>query len=145
MAEIQEKFLSAAMANKETMVKNADGMTEQGSIAKGEGATVGPNGTVETKLATAETNPNGAAATNHSLTPGDTEQTPNSSKGADVANGQTDTDGAKVDPKSAERKEFLEAQAEFQANMQMFNNVANMTATTINTLGEALTGLSRKQ
>jgi heme oxygenase len=41
--------------------------------------------------------------------------------------------------------DFLDAQSKFQANMQMFNNIANLTATTIKTLGEACTSLSRKQ
>jgi hypothetical protein len=39
----------------------------------------------------------------------------------------------------------LNAQAEYQANMQMFNNIATMTSTTIKTLGEAMAGLARKQ
>jgi hypothetical protein len=43
------------------------------------------------------------------------------------------------------RKEFISAQSEFSANMQLFNQTATMTATTIKTLGEALAAISRKQ
>lgn len=40
---------------------------------------------------------------------------------------------------------FLTAQAEYQASMQMFNMMANMTSTTLKTLGEGLTAIARKQ
>jgi hypothetical protein len=43
------------------------------------------------------------------------------------------------------RKEFMKAQSEFSANMQMFNQTATMTATTLKTIGEALAAISRKQ
>jgi hypothetical protein len=43
------------------------------------------------------------------------------------------------------RMKFMEAQAEYSANMQMFNQVATMTATSLKTLGEALAAISRKQ
>jgi hypothetical protein len=115
MAKIQEKFLSAAMANKDTMIANSDGMTQQAEPAANGGATVGPNGTTQTK------------------------------KAADT-NTQTDTANSKTqEEQKKEREDFIDAQAKFQANMQMFNNIATMTSTTIKTLGEALTGLSRKQ
>jgi hypothetical protein len=43
------------------------------------------------------------------------------------------------------RDEFLKAQSEYQANIQMFNMVANMTATSLKSLGEGLTAIARKQ
>ncbi|MCF6363279.1 MAG: hypothetical protein L3J88_08035, partial [Gammaproteobacteria bacterium] len=39
-------------------------------------------------------------------------------------------------------KEFLAAQSEYQANMQMFNMTANMTATSLKSLGEGLTAIA---
>jgi hypothetical protein len=66
--------------------------------------------------------------------------------------GQTQTpeqkkeaDQAKQDDKDAKRDLFVKAQSEYQANMQMFNMMANMTATSIKSLGEGLTSLARKQ
>ncbi|MES9942236.1 MAG: hypothetical protein ABW104_19830 [Candidatus Thiodiazotropha sp. 6PLUC2] len=47
--------------------------------------------------------------------------------------------------KEKQRNEFLEAQSQYQANMQMFNMVANMTATSLKSLGEGLTSIARKQ
>jgi hypothetical protein len=44
-----------------------------------------------------------------------------------------------------QEKEFLKAQSEYQANIQMFNMMANMTATSLKTLGEGLTAIARKQ
>ncbi|MES9853152.1 MAG: hypothetical protein ABW170_15150 [Candidatus Thiodiazotropha sp. L084R] len=43
------------------------------------------------------------------------------------------------------RDEFLQAQSRYQANMQMFNMIANMTATSLKSLGEGLTSIARKQ
>jgi hypothetical protein len=43
------------------------------------------------------------------------------------------------------RDKFLIAQSEYQANMQMFNMMANMTATSLKSLGEGLTSIARKQ
>ncbi|MES9853159.1 MAG: hypothetical protein ABW170_15185 [Candidatus Thiodiazotropha sp. L084R] len=43
------------------------------------------------------------------------------------------------------RNEFLMAQSHYQANMQMFNMVANMTATSLKSLGEGMTSIARKQ
>jgi hypothetical protein len=43
------------------------------------------------------------------------------------------------------RNEFLMAQSHYQANMQMFNMVANMTTTSLKSLGEGLTSIARKQ
>jgi hypothetical protein len=43
------------------------------------------------------------------------------------------------------RKEFMKAQSQYSANMQMFNQTATTTATTLKTLGEALAAISRKQ
>jgi hypothetical protein len=43
------------------------------------------------------------------------------------------------------RGEFMAAQSEFQANFQMFNMMANMTATSLKSLGEGLTSIARKQ
>ena len=47
--------------------------------------------------------------------------------------------------KEGKEQEFLDAQAEYQANMQMFTMMANMTATTLKSLGEGLTAIARKQ
>ncbi len=44
-----------------------------------------------------------------------------------------------------DREEFIQAQSEYQANMQMFNMMANMTATSLKSLGEGLTAIARKQ
>ena len=49
------------------------------------------------------------------------------------------------DTKKASRGEFMAAQSEFQANFQMFNMMANMTATSLKSLGEGLTSIARKQ
>jgi len=46
---------------------------------------------------------------------------------------------------SEDSKLFLKAQSEFQANMQMFNMMANMTATSLKSLGEGMTAIARKQ
>jgi hypothetical protein len=46
---------------------------------------------------------------------------------------------------AAKRDKFLTAQSEYQANIQMFNMVANMTATSLKSLGEGLTSIARKQ
>jgi hypothetical protein len=43
------------------------------------------------------------------------------------------------------REEFLTAQSEYQANTQMFNMMANMTATSLKSIGEGLTSIARKQ
>ena len=51
------------------------------------------------------------------------------------------TDDQKLD----KRQEFSKAQSEFQANMQMFNMLANMTATSLKSIGEGLTSIARKQ
>lgn len=40
---------------------------------------------------------------------------------------------------------FLEAQAQFTANMQLFNLFANQSATALKTIGEGLAGVARKQ
>jgi hypothetical protein len=61
---------------------------------------------------------------------------------------QENTPDSQSTDKSAEdekRKKFMEAQSEYSANMQMFNQVATTTATTLKTLGEALAAISRKQ
>ena len=57
----------------------------------------------------------------------------------------SDPSGGTTDEAKAERKEFLKAQNEFQANMQMFNMTANTTATTLKSIGEGLTAIARKQ
>ena len=44
-----------------------------------------------------------------------------------------------------QRNEFIKAQSEYQANMQMFNMMANMTSTSLKSIGEGLTALARKQ
>jgi hypothetical protein len=49
------------------------------------------------------------------------------------------------DAQKASRGEFMAAQSEFQANFQMFNMMANMTATSLKSLGEGLTSIARKQ
>jgi hypothetical protein len=41
--------------------------------------------------------------------------------------------------------EFLTAQSEYQANMQMFNMMANASGTSLKSIGEGLTALARKQ
>ncbi|MCG7926413.1 MAG: hypothetical protein JAY67_12825 [Candidatus Thiodiazotropha taylori] len=50
-----------------------------------------------------------------------------------------------AEEQEAQRNQFLEAQSQYQANMQMFNMVANMTATSLKSLGEGLTSIARKQ
>ncbi|MFK7854307.1 MAG: hypothetical protein AB8B79_09355 [Granulosicoccus sp.] len=40
---------------------------------------------------------------------------------------------------------FLEAQAQFTANMQSFNLFANQSATALKTIGEGLASIARKQ
>ncbi|MCG7911429.1 MAG: hypothetical protein JAY82_16830 [Candidatus Thiodiazotropha taylori] len=52
---------------------------------------------------------------------------------------------ARQKDEEAARNEFLMAQSQYQANMQMFNMVANMTATSLKSLGEGLTSIARKQ
>jgi hypothetical protein len=46
---------------------------------------------------------------------------------------------------ATKRDAFITAQSEYQANMQMFNMIANMTATSLKSLGEGLTAIARKQ
>jgi hypothetical protein len=65
-------------------------------------------------------------------------------------NGSAAISGGDSKDKSAQEKQrnaFLEAQSQsqYQANMQMFNMVANMTSTLIKTLGEGLASIVRKQ
>jgi hypothetical protein len=50
-----------------------------------------------------------------------------------------------AEDQETQRNAFLEAQSQYQANMQMFNMVANMTATSLKSLGEGLTSIARKQ
>ena len=45
----------------------------------------------------------------------------------------------------ANRREFILAQSQFQANMQLFNMMANMTSTSLKSLGEGMTSIARKQ
>jgi len=52
--------------------------------------------------------------------------------------------GSSGDDKKASN-EFLIAQSEYQANMQMFNMMANASATSLKSIGEGLTALARKQ
>ena len=56
-------------------------------------------------------------------------------------------DGTDEEKKAAEqnRREFLLAQSQYQANIQMFNMMANMTATSLKSIGEGLTAIARKQ
>ena len=42
-------------------------------------------------------------------------------------------------------QDFLTAQSEYQADMQMFNMIANASATSLKSIGEGLTALARKQ
>lgn len=49
------------------------------------------------------------------------------------------------DANNAQRSRFLHAQASYTANIQMFTTVANQTATSIKSIGEALANISRKQ
>ncbi len=46
---------------------------------------------------------------------------------------------------ASQSSEFLIAQGQFTANMQLFNLFANQTATALKTLGEGLAGIARKQ
>ena len=46
---------------------------------------------------------------------------------------------------SGESKEFLKAQADYTANIQLFTIFSNQTSTSIKTIGEAMAGISRKQ
>ncbi|MES9853149.1 MAG: hypothetical protein ABW170_15135 [Candidatus Thiodiazotropha sp. L084R] len=43
------------------------------------------------------------------------------------------------------RDQFVQAQSRYQANTQMFSMIANMTATSLKSLGEGLTAIARKQ
>jgi len=43
------------------------------------------------------------------------------------------------------RNDFIMAQSEYQANMQMFNMMANLTSTSLKSIGEGLTAIARKQ
>ncbi|MCG7938721.1 MAG: hypothetical protein N0C88_07690 [Candidatus Thiodiazotropha lotti] len=75
----------------------------------------------------------------------DTEQ---SGQGQGAGNGTAETttqDDGNTDAQEASRGEFMAAQSEFQANFQMFNMMANMTATSLKSLGEGLTSIARKQ
>jgi hypothetical protein len=45
----------------------------------------------------------------------------------------------------AARDKFVKAQSRYQANTQMFSMVADMTATSLKSLGEGLTAIARKQ
>ena len=67
---------------------------------------------------------------------------------ADAMNGDSGaasaTEGVKRTP-GGDKGAFLEAQARFQASMQMFNMMANMTATSLKSLGEGLTAVARRQ
>jgi len=60
-------------------------------------------------------------------------------------NGDAAVSGEDAESKETQRNDFLEAQSQYQANMQMFNMVANMTSTSLKSLGEGLTALARKQ
>lgn len=57
---------------------------------------------------------------------------------------ETMKEAAGKDDKTS-RDSFITAQSEYQANMQMFSMMANMTATSLKTLGEGLTAIARKQ
>jgi hypothetical protein len=61
---------------------------------------------------------------------------------AALQNMKTMDNNAGVD---GQEQTFLKAQSEYQANMQMFNMVANMTANSLKSLGEGLTAIARKQ
>jgi len=58
-------------------------------------------------------------------------------------NGTDSNDSPEVADKK--REAFIDAQNEYQANMQMFNMMANMASTTLKSLREGLTALARKQ
>ncbi|ODB82790.1 hypothetical protein A3195_19385 [Candidatus Thiodiazotropha endoloripes] len=58
---------------------------------------------------------------------------------------QGGNDSQSAEDKEKQRNEFLEDKSQYQANMQMFNMVANMTATYLKSLGEGLTLIARKQ
>lgn len=67
-------------------------------------------------------------------------------QGGSSATGESGGNSVTNDDKDkASRGEFMAAQAEFQANFQMFNMMANMTATSLKSLGEGLTSIARKQ
>ncbi|MCF6363283.1 MAG: hypothetical protein L3J88_08055 [Gammaproteobacteria bacterium] len=61
-----------------------------------------------------------------------------------MKNNSVDETKSKKD-QAEDRQEFIQAQSEYQANMQMFNMMANMTATSLKSLGEGLTAIARKQ
>jgi hypothetical protein len=105
LADIQTKFLDAAMKNLATMEKNADAMD---SASEDQGGAGGANN--------------------------------DGGQQGGQANGTDD-----ADPNSSSRGAFMKAQSEFQANFQMFNMTANMTATSLKSLGEGLTSIARKQ
>ena len=64
---------------------------------------------------------------------------------ADTAETGMDVGADDKDADEASRGEFMAAQSEFQANFQMLNMMANMTATSLKSLGEGLTSIARKQ
>lgn len=50
-----------------------------------------------------------------------------------------------MENKGKESKEFIKAQNEFTANMQMFSMMANTTSTALKAIGEGMTAIARKQ
>lgn len=66
-------------------------------------------------------------------------------KNMDTMKANAAKEGDSQEKAAEKRDEFLMAQSEYQANMQMFNMMANMTATSLKSLGEGLTAIARKQ
>jgi hypothetical protein len=111
LANVQAKFLDAAMENMKTMEENSSAAVQ------------GKDKTEETQIPENET-----------------------PEAKEAREAQEAKDAKAQDKKEkAARDEFLMAQSQYQANMQMFNMMANMTATSLKSLGEGLTSIARKQ
>jgi hypothetical protein len=127
MADIQTKFLDKAMDNMATMNENSDAAV----VGDGDGE---GNDPAEGAVSPGNKAMGGAAAppNNDGVKPENPDDKPEKTEG-------------EIKQERAEQQEFIQAQSQFQANMQMFNMMSNMTATTIKALGEGLTSLARKQ
>jgi len=68
-------------------------------------------------------------------------------QGKFLENAMTNLDEmGKLDPsEKSEAGDFMTQQGEYQANMKMFGMMAEALSTTLKTIGEALSSLSRKQ
>jgi len=67
-----------------------------------------------------------------------------SAEGSNTEGGGGEGEGANA-ASGGKSKAFLEAQATYTANMQLFTTFSNQVSTSIKTIGEAIAGISRKQ